>query len=803
MLKNYFKIAWRNILRNKLRTAIHVLGLSIGISICFLIFNVVLEAHSYDNFHPEGDRIYRITTKSSYSGMIFSNPGVPFPMAEVIDQDISGIEEKAHVYIYKKPLVSIPESNTNFGRRNEALLASKSFFKVFPREWIVGNKDLALGDPNSVVLLEETAKVYFPNLSMDEILGKEIVYFNQDTITARVTGIVKSYSENSDLDFTDFISLNSIDLLQDNSRFNMDRWDAFTSNSQLFVKLSEDVGPEHLEAGFPDLINKYLGDQEEEVRQHFVQPLSEIHFSDALGNEPANKLILNGLVILGLIILVIACLNFINLETAQATNRSKEVGIRKTLGGSRLQLTHQFLAETLVIVLIATCISGVFTEILRVFSKSYLPENFEMKFISLSNLTFLLGFSFLLTFVAGLYPALVLGKYDPQRALKGEQQGVRGKFSFGVFLRKNLTIVQFTFSIAFVIMVLVVNSQLRYLSRQEMGFDKEAVLYIATPFMESSGRIDVLKEKLNQKSYVAGVSQSDALVSSNSYNTSGINLVVDTTKVEIDIQTKNIDSSFVGVNALKLIAGENIINQKDQVLVNEAFVKGLGIRNSNEAIGLSFNYESQNRIIKGVVKDFHALNLRSEISPLVMFYSPEYSPLINVKLEKGVDISLAKTEMDQLFKEVYPLESAEFNFLDETVEAFYEDDQMLRNVMGFASGLAILISCLGLFGLSSFTIAQRTKEIGIRKVLGATIIQVLVMISKEYVWLIGVSFVIASGIAWFFSSEFLNTYAFKIGMPYELFILSGFLILIVCLTIVGLHAFNASQTNPAKVLKDE
>ncbi|MBN3518591.1 ABC transporter permease [Algoriphagus lutimaris] len=803
MIKNYFKIAWRNILRNKLRTVIHILGLSMGISICFLIFNVVIHAYSFDNFHPDDDRIFRITSKSSYGNMEFSNPGVPFPLAEVIDQDLTGIEEKAHVYSYKRAMVRISETNKNLGRRNGALLVSNSFFKIFPREWIAGKMDQALEKPNSVVLSEETAKVYFPNLPMEEILGKEIVYHSQDTIAATVTGIVKPFSENSDLDFTDFISINSLDLLQDNSRFNMERWDAFTSDSQLFVKLAEGVGPEQLEASFPEMIKKYLGEEDGEYRQHFAQPLSELHFSDALGNEPANKLILNGLVILGLIILVLACLNFINLETAQAINRSKEVGIRKTLGGSKGQLTNQFLAETLVIVFIATCISGVFSELLRSVSKSYLPENFELNFISVSSSAFLIGFSLLLTLVAGLYPALVLGNYDPQRALKGERQGVTGKFSFGVFLRKNLTVVQFTCSIAFVIMVLVVNSQLRFLSRQEMGFDKEAVLFIPTPFMESSARIDVLKERLLQKSYIAGVSQSDALVSSNSYNTSGIYLVVDTTKIEIDIQTKNIDSSFVAVNTLELVAGENMNNQVDQVLVNEALVRELGLENPEEVLGLMFNYNGQNRVIKGVVKDFHALNLRSKISPLVMFYSPEYSPIINVKLEKGTDISVAKSEMDQLFKEVYPLESSEFNFLDEMLAGFYKDDQMLRNVMGFASGLAILISCLGLFGLSSFTIAQRTKEIGIRKVLGATIMQVLVMISKEYVWLIGGSFVLASGIAWFFSSEFLNTYAFKIGMPYGLFALSGLLILSICLLIVGLHAYNATQANPSEVLKDE
>jgi hypothetical protein len=268
----------------------------------------------------------------------------------------------------------------------------------------------------------------------------------------------------------------------------------------------------------------------------------------------------------------------------------------------------------------------------------YLPENFTITYFTWINFGFLIGFSVLLTFMAGIYPALVLGKYDPQRALKGERTKT-GKFSFGIFLRKNLTIIQFTCSIAFVIMVLVVNSQLRYLSQQEMGFNKEAVLYISTPFRDELNRAENFKERLNQQSFVKSVSISDDLISSNSYSTSSVEIVADSTTQNLDVQNKLIDSSFVGVNGLKIIAGMNISNRIDQVLVNESFVKKYGFSTPEEVIGINFRYGDTTRVIQGVVNDFHALNLRSEIKPLLMIYEPKYSSLINVKLEKGADIS--------------------------------------------------------------------------------------------------------------------------------------------------------------------
>ncbi|EAZ79683.1 ABC transporter permease [Algoriphagus machipongonensis] len=802
MLKNYFKIAFRNILRNKLRSVIHVLGLSIGISICFLIFNVVWFANSFDNFHTDGDRIFRVTTTSIYRGNVYPNPGVPFPLGEQIENEVNGIENRTHIYTLGETLVGIPSANKNLGRQRGILLASEDFFKLFPREWIAGSEDLALSKPNSVVLSEKSANSYFPDQAPDQILGQEVIYFNQDSIPAVVTGIVKAYEENSDLEFSSFVSLSSIQTMKNKSRFNIDRWDAITSSSQLFVKISENVDPEAIESEFPEMIEKYIELDNGDLRSHALQPLSEVHFTSALANETADRLLLKGLMILGGIILILACLNFVNLETAHAINRAKEVGIRKTLGGNRAQLTKQFLSETFIIVLIACIIAFAFVEILKTLALGYLPENFSIQYFTWVNFGFLSLFAILLTFIAGIYPALVLGKYDPQRALKGERVRM-GSFSFGVFLRKNLTVIQFTFSIAFVIMVFVLNSQLRYLSQQEMGFDKEAVLYISTPFRDELKRTDIFKEQIKQQSFVSNISISDDLVSSNSYSTSEVKLFVDSTEMNMEVQNKLIDSSFVAVNGLEIIAGKNISNRINEVLVNEAFVKKYGFSNPEEVIGMNFYYGDTSRVIQGVTNDFHAVNLRSEIKPLLMVYDPEYSSLVNVKLEKGADIRLAKAKMDQIFKELYPLESSEFQFLDEVIAQFYEDDQKLRNVMGFASFLAILISCLGLFGLSSFTIAQRTKEIGIRKVLGATVSQVLLLISKEYVILIGFSFAFASAIAWYFASKFLNEYAFKIEMPYGLFVLSGILILSICLLIVGLHALNASQTNPAKVLKDE
>jgi putative ABC transport system permease protein len=805
MLKNYFIIAWRNLRRNKLRTAIHILGLSIGIAICFLIFNVVTHSYSFDQFHPDKERIFRINTMTDWGdGGSFPNSGTPGPLGDVIQDEISGIEEKGRLYTMYQILVALPGTNKVFGRSDEVTFADPGFFKIFPRVWLAGNPETALIQPESLVITEESLHKYFPGSEPADVLGQELMFVDSDSIYAKVTGVVADYQENSDFIFKDFISFSTIRTEEQLEWFGLHLWTSVNSSSQLFVKLASGVDSGFVDEAFKPMIAKNMeaGDDGENSTSFFTEPLAEMHFGENYASDSVSKVFLKGLIFIGLIILVLAVLNFVNLETAQAIGRSKEVGIRKTIGGTRFQLITQFLAETFLIVLFSTILAMAFVEGIRALFAGYLPKDFSIDYFSIYNIIFYTSFPVLISMITGIYPALILSNYDPQRALKGELIKT-GNFSLGVFLRKNLTVIQLSSSIAFIILVLVLNYQLKFVTSQPLGFDKEAVMYASLPFMSDPDKMLQLQDRFNQEAMVESASLSGSLVSSNSLWTSDAYVPVDTTEKQIYIQVMNVDSAFVRVNGIPLLAGSDEIYRKEEILVNEQFVKEAGFSSVEEVIGTEIRYsEKQVRII-GVIGDFHSRSLREEIRPLLLTYNPEYFQTVNVKLNSDQNLSVAKERLEQIYQSVYPLESESFSFLDTQIERFYQEDVKIKNVLGFACALAILISCLGLFGLSSFTIAQRTKEISIRKVLGATLQQILFLISKEYMILVGVSFLIAVFPAYYFLNDWLNGFNTRVDMPYLIFVLAGLGVMAICLLIVGIHSYMASQTNPAKVLKSE
>jgi len=805
MLKNYFKIAWRNLRRNKLRTSIHILGLSIGIAICFLIFNVVTHSYSFDQFHPDKERIYRINTLTDWGdGESFPNSGTPGPLGEIIQYEISGIEEKGKLYTMYETLVVLPNTDKVFGRSNKVTFADPGFFEIFPREWLAGNPETALIQPESLVITEESLHKYFPGSDPSDVLGQELMFVDSDSIYAKITGVIAGYTDNTDFIFQDFISYSTIRTPEQLDWYGLHAWTSVNSSSQLFVKLAKGVTPESVDEAFKPLVTKNTeaGDDGEYGTSFFVEPLAEMHFVPNYGNSGVSKTFLNGLIYIGLLILVLATLNFVNLETAQAISRSKEVGIRKTIGGTRFQLITQFLAETFLIVLCSTILALGLVEGIKILFESYLPEDFRIDYFSGFNLLFYAAFPLLLSMVTGIYPALILSNYDPQRALKGDL--IRnGKFSLGVFLRKNLTVIQLSSSIAFIILVLVLNYQLKYVTSQPLGFEKEAVMYARLPFMSGPDKMLQLQERYNQEAMVQSASLSGSLVSSTSLWTSDAKVPVDTTEIQLYIQVMNVDSAFVRVNGIPLLAGSDKISRAEDILVNAQFVKEAGFASAGDAIGAEISYSEEQVRIIGVVGDFHSRSLREEIRPLLFTYNPAYFQSVNVKLNSDQNLAAAKERLEQIYLTVYPYESASFNFLDTQIDQFYQEDMKIKNVLGFACALALVISCLGLFGLSSFTIAQRTKEISIRKVLGATLQQILLLISKEYMILVGVSFLIAVFPAYYFLNNWLNSFKTQVEMPYLIFAAAGLGVMAICLLIVGIHSYVASQTNPAKVLKSE
>lgn len=803
MLKNYLIIAIRNIKRNKLRTLVHVLGLSLGIGICLVIFTVVWHAYSFDRFHADSERIFRINTVEEWEpGNVFQSSATNGPLGEVIDEELSFIEEKGRLYVLYETMVVIPEQNKVIGRSDKVAFSNPGFFEIFQRDWLAGNPQTALLEPYTAVISEVSLQKYFPGLGANDVLGKEILWIDaSDSIYAQVKGVVADYTENTDFIFTDFISFSTIAKKEKEDWYGLHSWTNLNTSSQLFVKVSQNSSKANLDEALAVLAKKYFSEQDS--HPDFIgEPLGEIHFSENYDDTTISKTLLNGLIYIGIIILLLACLNFINLETALAINKAKEVGIRKTLGSNRGQLIFQFLSETFVLVIFASVVSVFIADLIKFYFADYLPDNFEASFLSQLSLLFLAANTIILTLVSGLYPGFVLANYQPQRALKGELHHEHG-FSLGVFLRKNLAVLQFTASITFIIMVLVLTSQLKYISSQPLGFEKEAVLYTNLPFMGERSQRELLAERIRNESFVEGVSLSNNLVSSNSIWTSDAYMMVDSLELQLNVHVMNVDSAFVSVTGISLLAGRKAHNVGNEILVNRNFLKAMGSPEAEEVVGQSIRFGIEQRTIVGVVENFNARNLKEEIMPMVLIYQPDYYFLLTAKVSSQQNLAYAKQRLESLVEEVFPYEASGFNFMDEVLEGFYEEDKKIQGVLGFAAGVAILISILGLFGLSSFTIAQRTKEVSIRKVLGAGILQIIALVSKQYVWLVLMSFVLAAFPAYYLSNMWLQQYAYRIDMPYILYLAVGFCVLILALLVVGFHSLGVAKTNPAKVLKSE
>lgn len=698
MLKNYLIIAIRNIKRNKLRTLVHVLGLSLGMAVCLLVFNVVWFAHGFDTFHAHADRIFRINSSMEWEpGSFFQSSATPGPLGEVIDEELANISGKGRLYILQETKVSIPEQNRQLGRSNKVAFADPGFMQIFQREWLAGDPITALEQPGSAVITMISMEKYFPGLAPHDVLGKEILWLDaNDSIMAQVKGVVKDYEEKTDFYFQDFISFSTINKKEKEDWYGLHSWGNLNTASQLFVLAAEQAGKSDLDEGLKTISDKYYAEDADSKNDFFAEPLTNMHFNENFDNTAVSQSMLDGLVYIGLIILLLACLNFINLETAQAINRAKEVGIRKTLGSQRGQLILQFLSETFAIVLIAGFVAVLFADLITKYFQDYLPQGFEPSYLNSLSLVFLFGLSLLLTFISGLYPALVLARYQPQRALKGEVHHFHG-FSMGVFLRKNLTVLQFSASIAFIILVAVLTSQLKYISSQPLGFEKDAVLVTSLPFMGERDARETLAERLRNESFVEGVSLSGVLASSMSIWTSDLYIPTDSSETRLNIHVMNVESAFVDVHQIKLLAGRKAHNQKDELLVNRNFLKEGGFNDPSEAVGATVRFGAESKTIVGVIDNFNARSLKEEIMPMVLTYNADYFQFLVAKISGKQNMAFAKERLDKLYQEMYPQETASFSFMDEQLAQFYEEDRKIQGVLGFAAGTAILISILGLF----------------------------------------------------------------------------------------------------------
>ncbi|MGV3763260.1 ABC transporter permease [Parapedobacter sp.] len=813
MIKNFLTTTARHLWRKKLFTGLNMLGLSIGISSALVISLIVYYEFSFDTFQQDNDRIYRVVLDANFNGFKGHSAGVPAPLGRTIQKSLTGIEQTVPVFQFPGDAtanIRIEGDNASeprlFKKQRHIVFTNSEYFNLLGYRWVSGGQADAIEQPFTVVLTESRAQLYFPDFPPTAVIGKRLDY---NDITLTVAGIVRDLDKPTDFRGKEFISLATIQAatpLKDN--FMMDVWNDWMAYSQLFIKLSEGYAASAIQTQLNNFYQRHNAESGREITLR-LQPLHDIHFNTnypSVDGRTAQRSTLYGLMAVAAFLLLLGCINFINLTTAQASQRAKEIGIRKTMGSSRLQLIKQFMGETLLITGIATLLSAlVMPVILQLFS-AYIPEGLTADLVFQTGyLLLLLLLVILISFLSGCYPALVLSAYAPVSVLKNQLSHFTGQTRHAG-MRKILTVSQFTIAQFFIIATLIVSKQVSYSIDSEMGFDKEAVLKFDTP-RDTVGTHRT--QLLHAVQAVPGVAlASTGFLAPADRGMSFTNIAYHNGEEELKplAQIRWGDENYLSVYRIQLVAGRNILpgDSTKELLVNEQFAREIGFLYPQEALGEFLTWNGRTVPIVGIMKDFHDLSTRSSISPLVFEKNNGSTFHIRLKPNRdGQSWSDALARIQKAYHQVYPDEDFNYQFVDEMIAQFYEREQTTAGLLAWAMSLSIFISCLGLLGLAIFTIHTRTKEIGIRKVLGASVSGIVTMLSKDFVKLVLVAVVIASPIAWWAMNKWLDDFAYRIDIQWWMFAVAGLAAVVIALLTVSWQAVRAAVANPVDSLRDE
>jgi predicted permease len=811
MFRNYFITALRSFWRNKAFTLINISGLAIGISSALVIYMIVQHEFSYEKFIKDGDRIYRVVSNMHFPDQDFKNGGVPGPLPKAVKQEIAAIEASTHFWMPGDMEVNVPadeKQNKIFKKQEHIIYTSDDYFSFVRYEWIAGSGINALKDTNSVVLTESLAKTYFPSQSFDAIIGKTIIY--NDSTNVQVTGIVKNLDAITEFNFEAFISLPTyIASLEAINGYN--EWGSVSSSSQFLVKLKKGTDVNAINKQIKNIRNKHKKDAYLET-DHFLQPLSGIHFNtdfNSINLQQAHKPTLYGLLAVAAFLLLLGCINFINLTTAHASQRAKEIGIRKTMGSSRKSIIAQFLGETFLLTLSASLLSIFLAPfILKIFS-DFIPANLNVQVFQQPDLLlFILALSVVVSLFAGFYPAVVLSKYKPVAVLKNIRT-IDSNTSRRVWVRKSLTVSQFVIAQFFIIASLVVAKQIRYSIDKDMGFRKEAILTFTTPynFQQPDGKQFVLEEKLLAVPGIEKLSLSGGAPASTSISSTTMKFVNNGKELETTVEIKAADDKYFDLFEMKLIAGRNLqlSDTAKEYVVNEKLARFFGFKNPANIVGHVLNRGDKKIPVVGVLADFNAKSLHSAIAPLAYESSRNnhhnFYVALPIKSVKNWQPTIKKIE--RTFREFYPETDFNYTFFDERIAAFYKNEQNISRLLQWSTGLTIFISCLGLLGLVIFTTSQRVKEIGVRKVLGASVTQIVALLSKDFILLVFLAFLIAAPIAWWAMHKWLEDFVYRTSISWWIFIACGFGMLLIALVTLGYQTIRTAIANPVKSLRTE
>jgi putative ABC transport system permease protein len=797
MIRNYLKIGWRNLTRNKSYAFINIFGLSLGIACSIVIFAFVSYQLSFDTFHKNKDRVYRLVTEW-HDDEVGQSAAVPSPLGKAFRNEYTLAEKTARVIDYNDALIAIPGGKElkKFNEESGVVYAEPAFFDILDFPLVKGDKNTFLKNPNSAAITEKLAKKYFGSV---DPMGKTIRVNNHTDFL--ITGILKDIPPNTDRRQEIYLSY---DNLKEQSRWiaNDSSWGGVYSGSQCFVLLKPSVKPEQATASLKQLVMKNYTGRDQKVWLFKMQPLNDIHFNTDFDGE-ADKKYLWAFFFIGLFLIITACVNFINLATAQALNRSKEIGIRKVLGSLPSQLFWQFISETALITLFAIVLAFGFAYFALPFVNGLFQTEITLHlFTNPALLIFLVVIGLLVTFLSGSYPGLILARFQPVLALKSK---LSQKHIGGFSLRRILVVTQFAISQMLIIGTIVIASQMRYTQTTDLGFDKNAVVMLPLPIQDKV-KMNTLRTRLAGVSGVENEALCYAAPASGSNNNTNVRFDNRDADEHWGINLKYADDNYLKTFGIKLMAGRNIFpaDTIKEFLVNETFIKKLGLTSPDQVIGkrMSINGGTQSAPIVGVVKDFYNYSFHNNISPICIMPNTQNYRNIAVKINmKNAKPALASFE--KIWNETYPEYFYSHQFVDERIARFYERDTVMLKLIQVFAGIAVLIGSLGLYGLVSFMAVRKTKEIGLRKVLGASIQSILWLFGKEFTKLLLIAFVIAAPLAWWAMTKYLQDFKNKITLNAGIFVLAIACTFTIAAITVGYRSIKAALANPVKSLRTE
>ncbi|GAB3916335.1 ABC transporter permease [Larkinella terrae] len=793
MLRNYLKTTWRSLIRNRNYALINLIGLTLGLGVAIVLFWIVRFEYSFDRYHAKADRLYRLIAKDKFGEM---GTSIPQGVIKALNERVPGVENAANAYGYGSDGLRVGQTVFNL---KHVFFVPPQFLEMIDVEWVQGSAQQSLSRPFQVVLDEPTARRFFKNA---DPIGKTIRYNNQFDLV--VSGIIRKAPVNSEFQLQLLTSRETLKRIQ-NEYSNEEYWGGGDSMHHGYVVLKPGVSPSAIEAALKKLALQHQN--ESAIVAYELLPITEVHRNTETDPDPFNYVIpqwmLNTLMAIGLFLIVIACINFINLATVQAVQRSREIAVRKVLGSSRKQLMYRFFGETAFLVFAAIGLGALLaTQLIQNADQLLNTQVAQSQVWDGGAVAFLLMLGFLVTFLAGLYPALVLSGFQPVKVLRGRFSLAR---SNGFSLRSSLVVTQFVIAQVLVICTLIGTRQIRYFYETDLGFDRKAIVTVKMPDRGNAVLRERFRRQLLDHPEVKDVAF--ALTTPSSAHNWWWRTIHhhNLPNGEQTFRMQYVDTNYFHFFKIPLIAGRSWTRADTNTvaIINEKAARDLGFRNPEKAIGERLNLEgNQPFTVMGVVKDYHSQSLRSTIVPHVFLYADWNFQLASIRIDPRQQPK-ALQHIEQYWKAIFPNYYFEASFLDQDLKAFYDDEQKMTNFLTLFAIVGILIGCLGLFGLVSFVVTQRTKEIGVRKVLGATIVSIVSLLSKDFLKLVGVAFAIATPIGWYAMSRFLEEYTYRIDIDWWVFALAGSLAGAIALLTVSVQSIKAALTNPITSLRSE